>query len=332
MTGRRVKAIVSLRSSERGMSLDNSLERVAVLVDCESSIKWPGRPMDLLMLEIAQWGNAIVRRAYGEIRSDQWRKSLAEHAFCPIPEFGSRSGSKTAMIIDAMDLLFDRDIDVFVFVSSSSQLSRLAMRIRESNRVIICYGDRSASRDLVNACHRFVYLDNLGLDLRNVPPEICQVEEDDNDNKQILTTSKEQKHDQVNDQNLSSTTARTRTKDSSSRCFVSGPELRSNKLLVEMLTKAVRDNTPDTADWALLSTVGHELLRIMPDFDARDFGYNKLGDLLRASELFEFRKSGPDNRIVHIRALDPFPFDDDNIILTENKAEEEKEEPRRALV
>ena len=268
---------------------DSPMERVAVLIDCDSSEAWSGRALDLLMLEIAQFGQAIVRRGFGDFsESRKWRRSLLDHAFTPVLEY--TPSSKTSMIIDAMDLLFDRDIDAFVIVSSSAALARLAMRIRESNRVVIGYGDRSASRDLVVACHRFVYRDNLGMDLEQA--DVCDVDD---------AFSSEPSSEKTP---IVASGGRARLK------CVSGAQLRKNKLLIEMLLKAVRDNSAETGGWAYLSTVGHEILRILPDFDARDWGYTKLGDLLRATELFDFGKPEDTTKkhIVQIRVKDDVPF------------------------
>lgn len=318
------------------------LERVAVLIDCDSSEQWAGRALDLLMLEIAQWGTAIVRRAFGDVsESRKWRRSLLDHAFTPVLEY---SDAKTALVIDTMDLLFDRDIDAFVVVSSSASLARLAMRIRESNRVVIGYGDRAASRDLVVACHRYVYRDNLGIDI-NVA-QTCDVDaafsseeggapQDGATDDAVLVKSGETTAASADDDvkaskaSSSSRTARTSSSSSSSSrspkrraglvvgagdasrarvTCVSGAQLRKNELLIEMLSKSVRDNSVETGGWAHLSTVGHELQRILPDFDPRDWGYVKLGDLIRATELFDVDAKRGDKRTVQVRVKDDVPF------------------------
>ncbi|KAJ8602149.1 hypothetical protein CTAYLR_003497 [Chrysophaeum taylorii] len=253
-------------------------ERVAVVVDCES-VEAQGEPLDLLMVEVAQWGTALVRRAYGDMSTAKWRRALLDHAFTPVQDF---TAPRTALVIDCMDLLFDRDIDAFVLVSNSGGLARLAMRIRETDRKVVGCGERHASRELVVACHQFVYLDNLGHDL-----ELCDA-----------TAEKP-------------------------KCLT-GAELRQNRVLIELLTKAVRDNAVDGGVWATLAKVGHEILRVLPDFDSRDFGYAKLGDLFRATELFEVAYRG-EKRAMQVR-LRP------DLDLLEQPEPEPEPEPRRAMV
>lgn len=283
-----------------------NLERVAVVIDCESAKSWPGQPVDLLMLELAQWGSALVRRAYGDLSDETWQQSLVNHAFTPVHDLNGGKAARTALVIDCMDMLFDRDIDTFVMVANSGALSRLATRIRESNRKVVGYGDREADRDLVVACHRFVYLDNLGLDIA----DLCDVEE-----LPIKMNAKGVVRNQRVDKCLS------------------GAKLRQNQLLMEMLAKAVRDNAADD-DWALLATVGREILRFLPDFDPRDFGYTKLGDLLRATDLFDLEARDPDKRTLQVRirpphdALPPPSADSSSdTVVTELYTQ-----PRRALV
>lgn len=280
---------------------DMSHERVAVVIDCGSLESWPGRPMDLLMLELAQWGSGLVRRAYGQFAEGSWQQSLQDHAFTPVHHFSS-SSAQTSLVIDCMDMLFDRDIDTFVLVSNSGSLSRLATRIRETDRKVIGYGDRSAERELVVSCHRFVYRDNLGLDIG----EVCDIIDEPQ---------------KVN----------TKNRKPPSRKCVPGPELAANQLLMEMLSKAVRDNAADD-DYALLSTVGREIHRFLPDFDPRDFGYNKLGDLMRATNLFHFEALDSDRRTLQVKVKRNSKDNNNNRGSKPSSSPSTEEEPRRALV
>lgn len=139
-------------------------QHLAVLIDADNS-----QPsiIEKLLDEIAQYGVSSVRRIYGDWTSTQlrgWKAHLLEHGIQPIQQFGYTTGKNatdSAMIIDAMDLLYTGKFDGFCIVSSDSDFTRLASRIRESGVSVYGFGERKTPKPFVSACDKFIYTENL---------------------------------------------------------------------------------------------------------------------------------------------------------------------------
>lgn len=139
-------------------------QHLAVLIDADNS---PPGIIEPLLEEIAQYGIASVKRIYGDWTKPQlgsWKPHLLAHAIHPIQQFGYTTGKNatdSAMIIDAMDLLYTGKFDGFCIVSSDSDFTRLAGRLRESGLVVYGFGERKTPKPFVSACDKFVYIENL---------------------------------------------------------------------------------------------------------------------------------------------------------------------------
>ncbi|MFN8195848.1 MAG: NYN domain-containing protein [Nocardioidaceae bacterium] len=154
--------------------------RLAVLIDADNV---SGDHAVALLAEVAEHGIATVKRAYGDWASgrlDKWQKQLHSNAIQPIQQFAYTQGKNatdSALIIDAMDLLYAGNVDGFVLVSSDSDFTPLAMRLRESGRVVFGIGKRSTPRAFTEACDRFIFLEVLGVEEREAaPPSSTPVE------------------------------------------------------------------------------------------------------------------------------------------------------------
>jgi len=147
-------------------------DRLAVLIDSDNVA--PGR-IGALLAEIATYGVASVRRMYGDWTTDNlrgWKTAANEHAIQPVQQFAYTAGKNatdSAMIIDAMDLLYTERFDGFCLVSSDSDFTRLASRLRESGVTVYGFGERKTPKSFVTACDRFTYLDVLGDDAAEEP-------------------------------------------------------------------------------------------------------------------------------------------------------------------
>ncbi|HQR26738.1 MAG TPA: NYN domain-containing protein [Nocardioides sp.] len=145
---------------------DDSI-RLAVLIDADNS---SGDRAEAILAEVADHGTATVKRAYGDWTSgrlEKWQKRLHTHAIQPIQQFAYTTGKNatdSALIIDAMDLLYAGNVDGFVLVSSDSDFTPLAIRLRESGRLVYGIGKRDTPRAFVEACNRFIFLEVLGQD------------------------------------------------------------------------------------------------------------------------------------------------------------------------
>ncbi|WP_296665850.1 NYN domain-containing protein [Demequina sp.] len=138
--------------------------RLAVLIDADNA---RAQHIENLLVEIAKYGTASVRRAYGDWTSTQlgsWKGELLEHSVQPIQQFSYTTGKNatdSALIIDAMDLLHAGNLDGFCLVSSDSDFTRLAARIREEGLTVYGFGERKTPKPFVAACDTFVYVENL---------------------------------------------------------------------------------------------------------------------------------------------------------------------------
>jgi uncharacterized LabA/DUF88 family protein len=154
------------------MASHNRSDRLAILIDADNSD--PKRLPDLLA-EIAKYGNASVRRAYGNWTSGHlggWKNGLLTHSITPIQQFNYTTGKNatdSALIIDAMDLLYAGMLEGFCIVSSDSDFTRLAARIREQGLTVYGFGERKTPTAFVAACDKFVYVENLGAQEEKLP-------------------------------------------------------------------------------------------------------------------------------------------------------------------
>src|SRR5688572_16604579 len=146
--------------------------RLAVLIDGDNTTP---TIIEALLAEIAKYGSATVKRAYGDWTTPSlrgWKEAINAHAIQPIQQFAYTTGKNStdsALIIDAMDLLYTGNLDGFAIVSSDSDFTRLATRLRESGQTVYGLGRRRTPASLVAACDRFIYLEVLGHDRTNAP-------------------------------------------------------------------------------------------------------------------------------------------------------------------
>ena len=238
--------------------------KLAVLIDADNT-----QPaiVDGLLNEVAKYGVASIKRIYGDWTSTnlrQWKDRLLEYAIQPIQQFAYTQGKNatdSAMIIDAMDLLYTERLDGFCIVSSDSDFTRLAARIRESGKTVYGFGEKKTPKPFVAACDKFIYTEIL---------KETQDEPDEDDVKQAPRAPKEFKVD---------------------------------RRLLALLRNAV-DDLADESGWAYLGAVGQNVTNRSSEFDPRNYGFKKLGDMFRAISQFEVDEraleSGP-GRQVYIR-------------------------------
>ncbi len=150
--------------------------RLAVLIDADNA---RGQHISQLLVEVARFGRASVRRAYGDWTSTQltsWKAELLQHSIQPIQQFSYTSGKNatdSSLIIDAMDLLHAGNLDGFCLVSSDSDFTRLAARIREDGKVVYGFGERKTPKPFVAACDTFIYVENLTVATTTKPATVA---------------------------------------------------------------------------------------------------------------------------------------------------------------
>ena len=236
----------------------NGNTRLAILIDADNSN--PGKLPDLLA-EIAKYGNASVRRAYGNWTSGHlggWKNGLLTHSVTPIQQFNYTTGKNatdSALIIDAMDLMYGGHLDGFCIVSSDSDFTRLAARIREQGMTVYGFGERKTPQAFVAACDKFVYVENLGGDEEEAP-----------------------------------------TGGQHRQAAKKKPALKRDRKLDALLREAV-DSASDDSGWAQLGAVGSNLVRLASDFDSRSWGFRKLKDLVAAHPGYQVEdRTSPDGK------------------------------------
>lgn len=249
--------------------------RLAVLIDADNA---QASVIEGLLAEIARFGEAAVKRIYGDFTSPtsaSWKKVLQKHAIKPMQQFAYTTGKNatdSTLIIDAMDLLYTRRFDGFCLVTSDSDFTGLAVRLREEGLTVLGFGEQKTPEAFRNACHRFflteIFRPSDQKDLKNgslpiAPPKAsvpAPTKEDENQKKSF-------------------------PKD----------------FLLAALDKAA-----DDAGWAQLGTFGSYLAKLQPDFDSRLYGYRKLSDLVKAkTDLFvteERPAPGSDLKVLYIKA------------------------------
>jgi uncharacterized LabA/DUF88 family protein len=244
---------------------DLSQTKLAVLIDADNT---QASIIEGLLNEVAKYGVATVKRIYGDWTSTHlrsWKDRLLEHAIQPIQQFSYTTGKNatdSAMIIDAMDLLYSGKLDGFCIVSSDSDFTRLASRLRESGGTVYGFGEKKTPRAFVSVCDKFIYTEILRED--------AQDESEEDDSRPASRLRKDFKPDR--------------------------------KLL--KLLRDVVDDLADESGWAYLGGVGQKISLRSADFDPRNYGFRKLGDLFRAVPQFETEERPQENgtgRQVYIR-------------------------------
>jgi uncharacterized LabA/DUF88 family protein len=240
-------------------------QRLAVLIDADNA---QAAVIEALLAEIARFGEATVKRIYGDFTaptSAQWKKVLRQFAIKPVQQFAYTTGKNatdSTLIIDAMDLLYTRRFDGFCLVSSDSDFTGLALRIREEGLTVYGFGERKTPEAFRNACHKFVFTEVL----RPIPAQAVD---------RVITASK-----QVSQKKRLITPKETALQESVATKDIPG------EFFVQALEQA-----SDESGWAHLGKFGSYLTKLRPDFDSRNFGYKKLSDLVRArNDLFEIEE------------------------------------------
>ena len=220
--------------------------KLAVLIDADNA-----QPsiIDSLLAEVAKYGIASVKRIYGDWTQPSlkgWKDLLLEYSIQPVQQFAYTKGKNatdSALIIDAMDLLYTGNFNGFCIVSSDSDFTKLASRIRESGLSVYGFGEKKTPSAFVSACDKFIYT------------EVLRAKVDDSEAISKKPTN----------------------------------ELKQDARLVGMLRNAV-DASSDDDGWAQLGPVGSNIANQSSEFDPRNYGYAKLGELVAATKLFDIEQ------------------------------------------
>jgi uncharacterized LabA/DUF88 family protein len=230
---------------------ENGNMKLAVLIDADNA---QASICSELLSEITKFGIASVKRAYGDWTTTNlkgWKSHLHKHAIQPIQQFSytvGKNATDSALIIDAMDLLHEEKYDGFCLISSDSDFTRLATRIREAGLTVYGFGENKTPEPFVSACDKFVYTEIL-----NPKQKPCAVKNPPTEAKDL-------------------------------------------KPLIRSAIEAVSHDD----GWASLSGVGRNISKNTPSFDPRNYGYEKLGKLIRSLDYIESKDVTDDSSNIHI--------------------------------
>jgi uncharacterized LabA/DUF88 family protein len=263
------------------MSTDSNNPRLAVLIDADNTFKVIDI-MDELFEEISKFGDASVRRIYGDWTQNQmsrWKEILPKHAIQPIQQYANTKGKNatdSALIIDAMDLLYTAPLDGFCIVSSDSDFTRLAIRFRESGKLVYGFGEKKTPESLQAACNEFKYFEILS------------------QNKQLdVESSLSAPREEVLDKasvNLKKPAAKAMVPSTEAAnapgTRKSPKELAMDTKLVSLIRSAI-EALSDEEGYAHMGEVKKHIVKNFSAFDSRNYGYAKFSDLIKTIGLFE---------------------------------------------
>ena len=244
----------------------SSNKRLAVLIDADNV---PRGTLGGIMQEVARYGTPTIKRIYGDWTGPYiqgWKSALLENAVTPIQQYSYTTGKNStdsAMIIDAMDILYTERVDGFVLVSSDSDFTRLAIRLRETGMTVIGIGERKTPSPFIAACDKFIYIEVI--------------------KQSAETSAPAEEEPKPRDQ---------RAKPQQS----SGRDDHLPKSLVRLIAQSVADLS-ENEDYVYMGELGNLIMKKKPDFDCRNYGFKSLSALIKSIDRFEvdFRQTSDPN-------------------------------------
>jgi uncharacterized LabA/DUF88 family protein len=238
---------------------------LAVLIDADNV---PYSQVKEMLNELTKFGIPTIKRIYGDWTRPNlagWKAVLLENAITPVQQYGYTTGKNatdSAMIIDAMDILHSDKVDGFCIISSDSDFTRLATRLRESSKLVIGMGERKTPKPFIVACDKFIYIENLG-------------------------------NDDADSETEGDSDATTDMKKPDTPKKPAAPKEKISNAVIRLLRRTI-DDLSDDNDWVSMAEVGSLILKKKPDFDPRNYGFQKLTPLIESCPKYfdiERRKS-----------------------------------------
>ena len=274
--------------------------RLAVLIDADNA---PRDCLKGIMEEVAIYGTPNIKHAYGDWSSRNlsgWKQTLLDNSVTAVQQFAYTKGKNStdsAMIIDAMDILYAGRTDGFVLVSSDSDFTGLARRLREAGLFVIGIGEQKTPSPLIAACNKFIYIENIRERMQKTEQKLAQPQQKKKKAEPAKKTDAQKK-----------TPAKKTAEPEPAKT-----QLADEKRIPESVIWLIADSILDLADtgdndYVSLGAVGQLIQKKRPDFDTRTYGYSKLSTMVKAIDRFEViereDKSDPRSKIVYIRDLE----------------------------
>lgn len=253
----------------------NDEKKYALLIDADNvSSKY----IEIVTKEAQTLGNVTIRRIYGDWTSsskNSWKDSLLENSLTPIQQYSytvGKNSSDSAMIIDAMDILYTNDVDGFIIVSSDSDFTKLAVRLRESGKRVIGMGESKTPTPFVRACEKFKTLDVL---YKNNNPEPKNSAPEKGRRQGVKYVEPE-------------------------KILSKDAEPITNLRAIKATVISLLDENSDEDGWMYLSELGNMIQKMYSDFDCRNYGFHKFGKLIESFPELQTRKDDSSNGITKI--------------------------------
>ena len=247
-------------------------KKIAVLIDADNVSE---KYIKYIIDEISNHGTPTYKRIYGDWTKPQlapWKNVLLNYSISPIQQYSYTTGKNStdaALIIDAMDILYSKNVDGFCIVSSDSDFTKLAARLREAGMYVIGMGEKKTPTPFISACEKFKYLEVLA-SMASAPIEAASVKE---------------------------TQKQGETKQEEPKVGMTGKDK-----LIEVI-KTIINEISDEDGWAFLGEVGSILNKRYPDFDTRNYGYTKLTPFVSSLKHFEIRSTKTSNPSITLKYI-----------------------------
>lgn len=272
--------------------MDNHELRLAVLIDADNASR---TAMRAVMAEIAVYGTPTIKRIYGDWTTPNmasWKPILLETAIQPVQQYSYTTGKNatdSAMIIDAMDILYSGRSEGFVLVSSDSDFTRLATRLREAGMKVIGMGERKTPAPFIASCDKFVYIEVIRAraNAERVEPEPAKLLSAKK-KKKASAPEPEPAPEPLHEPDLP----------------LSSGDGRRVPLQVEDLIAGALNMIEDEEGYAFMGELGNLLAKQQPDFDPRNYGFSKLTTLIKSLDRFEVdvrQTSNPHTKHIYLR-------------------------------
>lgn len=288
--------------------------RFAVLIDADNISE---KYVKVVLDEISNAGVATYKRIYGDWTSPRlasWKSCLLDNSIIPMQQYSytyGKNATDSAMIIDAMDILYSGTVDGFAIVSSDSDFTRLVARLRESGMVVIGMGEQKTPKPFISACNQFKYLDLLYAQQVEAPEEPASAAADDGD-EQAGRSSQRKRRRRPGDAGgvAAEACASDDLEDDGEGEVAFGEMSRADKRrhlrAIRCAINAVIDSFADEDGWVSLGQLGDQLSKRLPDFDVRNYGYKRLRPFLKSLGVYEFDEPTGESgkRQIYLRARD----------------------------
>ena len=266
--------------------------RFAVLIDADNvSVRY----IKIILDEISKDGIATYKRIYGDWTNPSlisWKSTLLDNSIIPVQQYSYTTGKNStdsAMIIDAMDILYSGQVEGFCLVSSDSDFTRLAARLRESGMTVIGMGESKTPNSFIAACNKFKYLDILAAADEEEPEETVKQQEAAKKApaqkkapaRKTAAASKKPKEDSKAEKEPKAETKKQQEK--------AIEEPRTSLRTIRRALRTIARENSDEDNWIMVSQVGNLLDKRYTDFDVRNFGFSKLTPFLESLDMFEIK-------------------------------------------